>query len=80
MDESVRGTLEDALGGEREVWNEFAEIRVSVDYEGRTPRLLLLNIETGASTHLDPLELAAFIDTPDELRVQWLRIGAYTGN
>jgi len=72
--------LEDGLNGQQDVWNEYAEIRVSVDYAGLTPRLFLENLETGRSTFLDPLELAAFIDTPDELRVQWLRIGAFHGN
>jgi hypothetical protein len=71
--------LIDDLGGPSDVWNEFAEIRVSVDYAGLTPRLFLENMETGESTHLDPLELAAFIATPDDQRVNWLRVGAYTG-
>jgi hypothetical protein len=73
-------TLVDGLNGAQDVWNEYAEVRVSVDYAGLTPRLFLENLETGRSTFLDPLELAAFIDTPDELRIQWLRVGAFRGN
>ena len=80
MSDDRTHSLGDALDGDREVWNEFAEIRVSVDRTGLSPRLLLENLQTGRSTFLDPLELAAFIDTPDELRAQWLRIGAFRGN
>jgi hypothetical protein len=76
----ARNGLVDGIDGQQDVWNEYAEVRVSIDYNGLTPRLLLENLETGRSTFLDPLELAAFIDTPDELRIQWLRIGAFRGN
>ncbi|MBB6406334.1 hypothetical protein [Arthrobacter sp. AZCC_0090] len=66
--------------GEALIWNEFAEIRITLDFKGITPRLFLENLETGASTYLDPLELATIIDTPDELKFRWLNIGAYSNN
>ncbi len=68
------------LGDKAIIWNEFAEIRISLDYQGITPRLFLENLETGASTFLDPLELVTIIDTPDELKYRWLNIGAYSND
>ncbi|MCW2756866.1 MAG: hypothetical protein JWO46_612 [Nocardioidaceae bacterium] len=63
--------------GDSVVWNEFAAVRVSVDESGLTPRLRLEDLESGESTLLDPVELASFITTPDQLRLRWLDVGPY---
>jgi hypothetical protein len=57
--------------------NEFAAVRITLDVEGRGPRLFVTNLESGASVHLDPLQLAAFCHATPDQQAQWLRTGDY---
>jgi hypothetical protein len=40
-----------------ELRNEFAAVDVRVDRRGRTPRLMVRDLRSGAAAFLDPLEL-----------------------
>ena len=57
--------------------NEFAAVRVSVDERGNSPRLLVEDVETGASILLSPIELASFCLADPDDRLGWLRVGQY---
>jgi hypothetical protein len=57
--------------------NEFAAVRVQVARCGRGVRLVVQDLESGASVSLDPLDLRTFcLASPDE-QIGWLRSGAY---
>lgn len=46
-------------GGTLFLRNEFAAVSVSIDLEGRGPRLRIVNEQNGMAVCLDPLELAS---------------------
>ncbi|MDD2817943.1 MAG: hypothetical protein PHN51_04005 [Candidatus Nanopelagicales bacterium] len=62
---------------EEVVWNEFAAVRVAIDRAGKTPRLMIEDLETHEVAYLDPLELASFVIATPEMRTEWLAVGAY---
>jgi hypothetical protein len=69
-------------GGRRvlaELVNEFAAVRVSLDYNGNGPRLLVEDLESNEQVFLCPLELASFTQATPEDREEWLRVGNYRG-
>jgi hypothetical protein len=57
--------------------NEFAAVRVQVARRGRGVRLVVQDLETGASVSLDPLDLRTFCLASEDEQVAWLRSGAY---
>ena len=57
--------------------SEFASVRVAVDRNANGVRLLVTDIESGASVFLEPLELASFCHATAADRVAWLRVGPY---
>jgi hypothetical protein len=57
--------------------NEFAAVRVEVARCGRGVRLVVRDLETGASVSLDPLDLRTFCLASEDEQVAWLRSGAY---
>jgi hypothetical protein len=57
--------------------NEFAAVRVQVIRCGRGVRLLVQDLETGASVSLDPLDLRSFCLASEDEQIAWLRSGAY---
>jgi hypothetical protein len=60
-----------------EVRNEFAWVRVALDERGNGPRLLLQDLESGATVLVSPLELASLCLASDDDRLDWLRVGHY---
>lgn len=59
------------------VKNEFAALLVTCDRHGRGPRLRVEDLESGASTYLDPLELASLCQWPSWRREELLQVGPY---
>jgi hypothetical protein len=59
------------------VANEFAAVRVEVTQCGRGVRLVLRDLESGASVSLDPLDLRTFCLASEDEQIAWLRSGAY---
>jgi len=59
--------------------NEFAAVRVSVVHRGRGRRLELLDLESGASVTLDPLDLRSFCHADEYAQCGWLRTDVYRG-
>jgi hypothetical protein len=59
--------------------NEYAAVRVSVDRQGHSARLLVEDLTTGNSVLLDPLEMASFCEAEDHDRDRWLLVGDYRG-
>ena len=57
--------------------NEFAAVRVQVTRCGRGIRLLVQDLESGASVSLDPLDLRTFCLASEDEQMAWLRSGAY---
>ena len=57
--------------------NEFAAVRVEVTRCGRGVRLVVRDLETGASVSLDPLDLRTFCLASEDEQMAWLRSGAY---
>jgi len=57
--------------------NEFAAVRVLVARCGRGLRLVLQDLESGASVSLDPLDLRSFCLASEEEQIAWLRSGPY---
>ncbi|HVV08134.1 hypothetical protein [Amycolatopsis sp.] len=57
--------------------NEFAAVRVSVVQHGR--RLELVDLESGASVTLDPLDLHSFCHADEDAQCAWLRTDVYRG-
>jgi hypothetical protein len=57
--------------------NEFAAVRVEVAQCGRGVRLILRDLESGASVSLDPLDLRTFCLATEDEQIAWLRSGAY---
>jgi hypothetical protein len=60
--------------------NEFAAVRVEVVRRGRGGhgiRLVLLDLESGATISLDPLDLCTFCLASEDEQVAWLRSGVY---
>ena len=47
------------------VGNEFAEVRCTLDHEGRGPRLRLEDLKSGQVRYLDALELEALVWLPE---------------
>lgn len=68
----TRPSLESAV-----IANEFASVRVQVVRQGRGIRLVLLDLESGASVSLDPLDLRSFCLASEDEQVGWLRSGVY---
>lgn len=60
-----------------EIVSEFAAVRVTLDLNGRGPRLKVEDLESGAVTFLDPLELASFCLATEQQRKDWLEVGPY---
>ncbi|HEY0228925.1 MAG TPA: hypothetical protein VGC05_21565 [Mycobacterium sp.] len=54
------------------VESEFAQVSVTVDDEGNSPRLRLEDLRTGRVRYLDALELEAVIWLPEGKLVQLL--------
>jgi hypothetical protein len=48
------------------IGNEFAQVAVSFDAEGNSPRLRLEDLRTGRVRYLDALELETLIWVPEE--------------
>jgi hypothetical protein len=57
--------------------NEFAAVRVEVTRCGRGIRLLVQDLESGASVSLDPLDLRTFCLASEDEQMAWLRSGPY---
>jgi hypothetical protein len=57
--------------------NEFAAVRVEVTRCGRGVRLVVRDLESGASVSLDPLDLRSFCLASEDEQIAWLRSGAY---
>jgi hypothetical protein len=57
--------------------NEFAAVRVYVASCGRGARLVVQDLESGASVSLDPLDLRSFCLASEDEQIAWLRSGAY---
>jgi hypothetical protein len=57
--------------------NEFAAVRVQVASCGRGVRLIVQDLESGASVSLDPLDLRSFCLASEDEQIAWLRSGAY---
>lgn len=57
--------------------NEFAAVRVQVIRCERGVRLVVQDLETGASVSLDPLDLRSFCLASEDEQTAWLRSGAY---
>jgi hypothetical protein len=57
--------------------NEFAAVRVSVVRRGRGLRLELVDLDSGASVTLDPLDLQSFCHADEEGQCGWLRTDVY---
>jgi hypothetical protein len=57
--------------------NEFAAVRVEVARYGRGVRLVVRDLESGASVSLDPLDLRTFCRASADEQIAWLRSGAY---
>ena len=57
--------------------NEFAAVSVRVSRCGRGVRLVVQDLETGASVSLDPLDLRSFCLASEDEQAGWLRSGAY---
>jgi hypothetical protein len=57
--------------------NEFAAVRIQVARCGRGVRLVVLDLESGASVSLDPLDLRSFCLASEDEQIAWLRSGAY---
>jgi hypothetical protein len=53
-------------GGQPVIGNEFADVSVSIDERGNSPRLRLEDLRTGRARFLDALELEAIIWLADE--------------
>ena len=56
--------------------NEFAAVRVQVARCGRGVRLVVQDLESGASVSLDPLDLRTFCLASEDEQIAWLRSGA----
>ncbi|MCW3472648.1 hypothetical protein OMK68_23995 [Rhodococcus pyridinivorans] len=48
------------------VHSEFAQVRVSIDHQGLSPRLRLEDLKTGQVRYLDALELETIVWLRDE--------------
>ena len=57
--------------------NEFAAVQVRVARCGRGFRLVVQDLESGASVSLDPLDLRSFALASEDEQIGWLRSGAY---
>jgi hypothetical protein len=57
--------------------NEFAAVRVQVARRGRGVRLVVQDLDSGASVSLDPLDLRTFCLAGEDEQIAWLRSGAY---
>ena len=57
--------------------NEFAAVRVEVARCGRGVRLVVQDLESGASVSLDPLDLRSFCLASEDEQIGWLRSGPY---
>lgn len=57
--------------------NEFACIRLTLEKTQCGTRLRIKDLETGASTYLDPIELSSLCEWPEERRTELIRVGIY---
>jgi hypothetical protein len=57
--------------------NEFASVRVEVVRGRRGARLLVRDLDSGASVSLDPLDLRSFCLASEDEQIAWLRSGVY---
>ena len=57
--------------------NEFASVTIAIDTQARGMRLQVVDLESGESVFLDPLELASFCHADEHERQAWLRTGDY---
>jgi hypothetical protein len=57
--------------------NEFASVRVEVIRGRRGTRLVLRDLDSGASVSLDPLDLRSFCLASEDEQIAWLRSGVY---
>ena len=57
--------------------NQFAAVRLWLDRNGNSARLLVEDLESGDEVFLDPLELSSFTVATPEDREDWLRVGNY---
>ncbi len=69
--------LESAVLDGTVIANEFAAVRVQVTTCGRGTRLVVQDLESGASVSLDPLDLRSFCLASTGEQIAWLRSGAY---
>jgi hypothetical protein len=53
-------------GGDPVIGSEFADVSVSIDERGNSPRLCVKDLRTGRVRYLDALELEAIVWLPDE--------------
>ena len=59
------------------ITNEFASVRIQVTPCGRGVRLVVQDLESGASVSLDPLDLRSFCLASEDEQIAWLRSGPY---
>ena len=57
--------------------NEFASVRVEVVGGRRGARLVVHDLDSGASVSLDPLDLRSFCLASEDEQIAWLRSGVY---
>ena len=57
--------------------NEFAAVDIAVDDTANGPRLQIRDLDTGASTYLDPLELQSLVWVPHRDLEPFLDPSAY---
>jgi len=68
---------EAALPASVVIANEFAAVRVMVARCGKGVRLVVQDLESGASVSLDPLDLRSFCLASEDEQIAWLRSGPY---
>jgi hypothetical protein len=61
-----------------ELRNEFAAVRLEIDREGNSPRLRIVDLETGLASLLDPFALQVLAWLPPR-RLEELILGAFDG-
>ena len=57
--------------------NEFASVQVEVVRGRRGARLVVHDLDSGASVSLDPLDLRSFCLASEDEQIAWLRSGVY---
>ena len=59
-----------------ELRNEFAAVRLEIDEQGNSPRLRIVDLETGLESLLDPFALQVLAWLPAQ-RLEELLLGAF---